>query len=348
MRICYISDSKAGHVAQAHGLFFALKRQYDQAELIELPVQSVSIIALIIYWLSRGRFGQLPDALKQQSIDLFIVVGHRTHWTGVLLKKIFKNSRLLVLMTPSLPLSWFDFAIIPAHDRGKAMIENRCPRARREAMLRDQGSSMSSSAAQDEGKKNQHIFISQGALNPIINQHRHETKRSLILIGGPSKRHGWSMDQLIAQVEQVIADHPDHQFTLTTSRRTPTDFLNQDLFQNLPTTVSVFPVQKTPKCWLFEQLQLASEVWVTEDSVSMLYEALTAGCQVHLLQMPRLKEDRITRSVDQLLEQGLVSHVSHQSEQLQQASPFTLNEAERAAHWLLQHLQKNHVEEIQH
>lgn len=315
MRICYVSDGKAGHVAQAHGLFFALKRQYDQVELIELPVQSVSIIALFIYWLSRGRFGQLPDVLKQQSIDLFIVVGHRTHWTGVLLKKIFKNSRLLVLMTPSLPLSWFDFAIIPIHDNPL---------------------------------EHDSVFISQGALNPIINQHRHEIKRSLILIGGPSKRHGWSMDQLIAQVEQVIADNPDHQFILTTSRRTPTDFLTQDLIQNLPTTVSVFPVDQTPKGWLFEQLQLASEVWVTEDSVSMLYEALTAGCQVHLLRMPRLKEDRITRSVDQLLEQGLVSHVSNQTEQLQQISPFTLNEAERAAHWLLQHLQKNHLEEIQH
>jgi mitochondrial fission protein ELM1 len=308
MRICYVSDGKAGHVAQAHGLFFALKRQYDQAELIELPVQSFSITTLIIYWLSGGRLGQLPDVLKPtQSIDLFIVVGHRTHWTGVLFKKIFKNSRLLVLMTPSLPLSWFDYAIVPLHDN--PLIQNN-------------------------------IFIAQGALNPVINEKRHQPNRVLMLIGGPSKRHGWSMDQLIAQVERVVNAHPDHQLILTTSRRTPDDFLAQGLFQHLPKTLSIFPVSQTPQGWLFEQLQLASEVWVTEDSVSMIYEALTAGCRVRLLKMPRLKEDRITRSVDQLLENGLVSYASSLNDDQQATcASISLNEADRAAIWLLQHLQ---------
>ena len=47
-------------------------------------------------------------------------------------------------------------------------------------------------------------------------------------------------------------------------------------------------------------MQLAEAVWVTEDSVSMLYEALTAGCKVGLIEIDRIKDDRITRQIDQL------------------------------------------------
>ena len=46
---------------------------------------------------------------------------------------------------------------------------------------------------------------------------------------------------------------------------------------------------------------------MTEDRVSMIYEALTAGCKVGVIQIDRLKEDRITKSVDEILKQGLVS-----------------------------------------
>ena len=52
------------------------------------------------------------------------------------------------------------------------------------------------------------------------------------------------------------------------------------------------------------QLQRAAEVWVTEDSVSMIYEALTAGCAVGLLPLERKADGRVPRAVDALLRQG--------------------------------------------
>lgn len=56
-------------------------------------------------------------------------------------------------------------------------------------------------------------------------------------------------------------------------------------------------------------MQKAEAVWVTEDSVSMIYEALTAGCRVGVIAMDRLKQDRITNSVDILLEKKLIANV---------------------------------------
>ena len=54
-------------------------------------------------------------------------------------------------------------------------------------------------------------------------------------------------------------------------------------------------------------MQKAEAVWVTEDSVSMIYEALSAGCKVGVIPMDRLKADRIVKSVDTLLDQRIVS-----------------------------------------
>ena len=68
-------------------------------------------------------------------------------------------------------------------------------------------------------------------------------------------------------------------------------------------------MEQTPQGWIFEEMQKAEAVWVTEDSVSMIYEALTAGCRVGVIAMDRLKQDRITNSVDILLEKKLIANV---------------------------------------
>ena len=80
-------------------------------------------------------------------------------------------------------------------------------------------------------------------------------------------------------------------------------------------------------------MQQAEAVWVTEDSVSMIYEALTAGCRVGVIQIDRLKQDRIVKSVDALLEKNIVSK-QFEIAQLAENTPF--EEAQRIALKLLQ------------
>jgi mitochondrial fission protein ELM1 len=107
------------------------------------------------------------------------------------------------------------------------------------------------------------------------------------------------------------------------------------LFQNTPENVQIFPVTATPAGWLFEQLQLAEIVWVTQDSGSMLFEALSAGCQVGLLAMPQIKEDTVTRATDLLSKQRfflpLSAYLKNESFQEKPA----IQEADRAVSWLL-------------
>ena len=58
--------------------------------------------------------------------------------------------------------------------------------------------------------------------------------------------------------------------------------------------------------WLRESLMRAPAAWVTADSVSMLFEALSAGCAVGVLEVPARRADRITRIASTLLAESRV------------------------------------------
>lgn len=293
-------------MSQAKGLFKALQAQQIDVQWLEIPVGGLSKFGLLLHWLSAGKLVQLPDIIQQQPVpDVILGIGHATHWAVLLLQKNYPQARTLVLMQPSLPDNWFNYLVVPAHDAPT-------PRA--------------------------NTFISQGVLNPLQDEQRHMAGRTLILIGGPSKRHGWDSMQLCEQLDRLFVCMPEQEFILTTSRRTPAEFLTRLAVTTPPPSLHVHPVEQTPAGWLFEQLQQAETVWVTEDSVSMLYEALSAGCKVGILAMPRLRQDRITGSVDRLLAEGQVLSLYDVLAGKKFRRAQALHEAGRVVHWLLEKL----------
>lgn len=201
-------------------------------------------------------------------------------------------------MQPSLPYRWFDLCLIPQHDH-PCSAEN--------------------------------IVVTKGALNPL----RPGIKRSntgLILIGGPSKHHAWSDDQLCAQLEQLLA-LSSCQWVMTSSRRTPTATVErlQDLHG-----VEFIPFGSTPAGWVIRQLGTAEQAWVTADSVSMLYEALTAGCAVGVLEVPVQRPDRLTRGINALAEAGTITLFSQWLKIRELCPSGAFNEADRCANIILQ------------
>jgi mitochondrial fission protein ELM1 len=315
MNIWHLSDGKAGHVAQARGLFVALERSAIDVITTDIAINTVSRFALWLHWITGGRLGQLPAALQGlPAPDLIVGVGHATHLALILLQKNFSHSRSVVLMRPTLPIAWFDFAIVPGHD------------------YHEQTPSVLA-----------HVFISKGVLNPLVNEGRHQAARHLILIGGASKRYGWAEDALVGQLQALwaaIGQQPEPQtILLTTSRRTPATFLAQLSKLGLPHNLELFPVTETPPGWLFEQLQQATVVWVTKDSGSMLFEALTAGCRVGLLEMPQIKKDTVTAATDLLAAQRFFLPLDAYLQGESFATVPALDEADRAVAWLLRQLQ---------
>ncbi|MBO8210074.1 mitochondrial fission ELM1 family protein [Acinetobacter nosocomialis] len=270
MHIVYVSDGKAGHRSQALGLFQAMQRQQANATFEEVSINDLPIISLI-----KALFSS-KNSLLQQAPDFIFGVGSHTHFRVWLLGKTFKKAKTVILMKPNLPIAWFDYAVIPEHD----------------GIL-----------------SNERVIVTRGALNPILNENRHQAGRILIALGGSSKRHQWNHEKVLLSVQKIVECNSNSEIILTTSRRTPVSFIDILKQQSFAKCLQICPVEQTPQGWIFEEMQKAEAVWVTEDSVSMIYEALTAGCRVGVIAMDRLKQDRITNSVDILLEKKLIANV---------------------------------------
>jgi mitochondrial fission protein ELM1 len=235
--------------------------------------------------------------------DLLIGAGHRTH-LPLLMASWRYGGRSIVLMRPSLPLRWFDLCLIPEHD---------------------------------EPAPSDRVLLTQGALNSIRPSQEQRLDQGLILVGGPSRHFAWDNATVGTMVETVIQQNPTIHFQLTTSRRTPQSFLRDHLQINAH-RLDVHPFAQTAPDWIAQALSRSGRAWVTADSVSMVYEALTAGCQVNILPLKQSAESRVARGLNQLVERHQVSLFdSDHSGPAELPLSAPLNEAQRCAEWIITH-----------
>ena len=276
LQLLILSDGKPGHENQSVGLAEAMARR--------VPAE----ICMIRLTEGKGIFPKTIQALSSPPVsrkpDFIIAAGHSTHLPLLLTARKYGACSIL-LMKPSLPLSWFDWCIAPEHDFRKSPFPKN-------------------------------VITSKGALNRVLPA-ASERKGKLCLIGGPSKTHGYEESGLIAQIKSISAGAP---WEIADSRRTPATLLPA-LAAQIP-GLTFFPHQETQPGWLASKLANAEEVHVTEDSVSMIYEALSSGAKVRILEMPRLRQDsRVIRGLDMLKSAGYFSS----------NSPGLLAEADRCA-----------------
>jgi mitochondrial fission protein ELM1 len=302
------TDGKAGHENQTRGLLAALAHHYPvDARWINVPAYASVLSSLMTRRFLPG-VGLPPP-------DLLVGAGHRTH-LPLLAARRAHGGRTVVLMKPSLPRAWFDLCVIPEHDDV-------------------QGSTSAAGAgrAGAAGVTGANVFTTRGALNPV-EPGKKDARAGLILIGGPSRHHGWSENDVLRQVETIVAGENDISWTLTTSRRTPSSTstrLRALTFKNL----TVVPVTETGPGWLSERLTSAAQVWVTEDSVSMVYEALTANAATGVLSVPAKRESRVVRGIAALSRDGLVTRFADWQRGRKLAPPAApFNEAARVAVWI--------------
>jgi mitochondrial fission protein ELM1 len=246
-----------------------------------------------------GFFGRIRAALaagaKLPKPDFIIAAGHATHFP-LLWLALKHRAKSIVLMRPSLPLACFELCIAPLHDFPKK-------------------------------PQRKNLILTRGAINRVHASPPQKTGR-LILIGGPSKTHGWNDAAMLEMLAKLTTAGG---WQLTDSRRTPEGFLEQ-IKKHLP-NIEIFSCKETAPDWLPDKLGRAKEVWVSEDSVSMIYEALSSGARVGLLPVPCLNShSRVLRGIDELTASGFLTPFSdwNQTGHLAQSAQ-TLNEADRCA-----------------
>lgn len=258
-----------------------------------------SISSAIYHYLIK----KFPAGAGLPDPDLIIAAGHGTH-LSMLCARHARAGKAIVLMKPSLPAALFDLCFIPSHDKpGSA----------------------------------KNIVQTQGALNTSLPSSQLNAARGLVMIGGESKHYSWDNTSLTAQIKEVL-NTPNIQWHITDSPRTP-DISRRSMHKLASDNVQYIPFNQAPAAWLHDALQQAGTVWVSEDSISMIYEAITSGASVGVFNVPIKNPGRISSAVKKMLDDKLITafHRWKSGTPLSPAKP-PLNEAARCAQLLLNRL----------
>lgn len=98
-----------------------------------------------------------------------------------------------------------------------------------------------------------------------------------------------------------------------------------------------FEYSQTPAGWVEQQYAKASTVWITSDSISMIYEALSSGCAVGVLSMDWIgKNNKFVQNEQLLLKNGIVISFADwkNGKNCRKLSGF--NEAQRCAQTIIE------------
>lgn len=275
-----------------------IKALSRELPVVEVEMRAVPGVQALSYLLA----GTFPPGERYPAPNLIIGAGHATHLNILAAKRAY-GGKTVVLMKPSLPRCFFDLCLIPQHD----------------------GVAPSKS-----------VILTQGALNTMQGTGDRDPGTGLILLGGLSRHYQWRDGEILASVGQLAADMPQVHWILTTSPRTPASLL-VGLDQLKLANLQVVPFQQTTQGWLSDVLGRAGQVWVTPDSVSMVYEALTSGVGVGVFDLPKKRSSRVVRGLDRLAQTGWVTRFRNwQPGQSLPRLTRELNEAGRCAKWIKQ------------
>ena len=203
---------------------------------------------------------KLPEGITKP--DIAIGAGHKTHLHLLAIKRCF-NAKIVVVMKPSLPLMFFDLCIIPKHD----------------------------------GIKNgPNIINTQSSLVNLNSNLKKKENTGLILIGGPSKHYFWDSKTVLEEICKISKKFKFRKLLLSTSRRTPFDFLDQLNELNIP-DIKVYEYSKIKSDWLDKHINKVKNIWVTNDSYSMVTEALASGADVDIIGLKVKQDSKLSKEM---------------------------------------------------
>lgn len=249
-------DGRAGHEKQTKGVLQALAELTTlTVEFQQLPVQSIPSIGRDLLSYMKIILRPAAGASRSQLFDLIVGTGARTHLPMLISKKQqpAPTPKLVTCMSPGPILrQQLDLCFIPRHDRP-------APAA--------------------------NVLTTTGPPCLVRYSPDHDPGHGLVLVGGiDRKSHVWQGDILCRQIETLVDDRHEIRWTIASSPRTPPETEAMlDALCSRQAKLTFFRVNQTGPGWVEEQYQRCREVWVTADSVSMIYEAVSAGCLVGVL-----------------------------------------------------------------
>ncbi|MEE8360384.1 MAG: ELM1/GtrOC1 family putative glycosyltransferase [Candidatus Omnitrophota bacterium] len=317
-KVVILSDMKQGHLNQSLSVFNIIKdcrrdsgfKDKDtQVEIIEVEYRNrfaravISLLVLLSSHIWQGSLGFLRLFLKEASFkrithvyaDIVISCGSSLSAVNVFLTRE-NNAKNCVIMKPGMmPLSNFNVAIIPAHDkppkRDNVVITQGAPNIINEESMRD-----------GSNRIREFFELTRG-------------KNIGILFGGDTPEYSLTtdiVDRLIDQVEESI-EKLDIGLLVTTSRRTPRsveELLKKRLDAHSRCDLLVIANEKNVKNAVGGILDLSDMVLVSGESISMVSEAASSGKKTLVFDLEKRRpSSKHACAIDALARDGYIAKV---------------------------------------
>ncbi len=309
LHITAFFDGSPGHGKQTNSVLRALQ-ELTPLSISHRKIPEPGLMRSIRDWFIYIKTSLISNLSKPDGsnpVDLIIGAGARTHLPMLIYKKEHP-AKIVTCMNPGFPLyKKMDLCLVPRHD-----LVNPA--------------------------KRENVFLTIGP--PVIAETngKHAPQKGLILIGGvDEKSHHWDLDLLRNQVYSILERKTYMDWTISSSPRTPDStmlMLRKVAADN--TNVSLFTSRETPDGWIERMYSACQSVWVTADSISMVYEALAFGCCVGLLPVKwKRQNSKFQRSVNFLIETKRVITYDSWMTGRPMVRGAALNEAARCAREIL-------------
>jgi uncharacterized protein len=302
INITLFLDGRPGHEKQSQAVAVAI------ADLVEVAITTIVLekkgpAGRLMEYLQL-RYGNDPESMLPESgTDMVIGTGSRTHLPLVAVHQRLKVPAITCMAPEWLLRRWFDLCLIPRHD------------------------------GLPEGGN---VMLTDGP--PVLPGPRLERdpSRGVILVGGvDDSSHHWDSRQIVADIGRLVEHSRSILWTISSSPRTPKETLEPlaDLARRFE-NVAFYHYADTPRGWVEQRYAESTYALVTADSISMMYEAITAGCRVGILPVKWKRSDnKFQRSIDYLHDRGLIGIMSAQQSEWpgERYTHLEFNEAKRCA-----------------
>lgn len=274
MNITVFLDGSPGHEKQSQAILQSLQ-EFEEVTIQEIKLEKTSFLDKVVGLIRLVLFPDGGCRYDVESAQILLGTGTTTHIPMLSCKKKY-SLPAVVCMAPDFYLrKQFDLCFVPRHDG-----------------LTEQS----------------HIFLTDGPPVLAPADLPEDESRGLILIGGiDSSSHYWESSQLVEYIEKITTEEHGKKWNVSSSPRTPGETCEKlKRLAEKTQNIEFFDYHETPQGWVEQQYAESSVVWVTVDSMSMVYEALTAGCRVGLLPLRWKNEsNKFRKSMDLLVSRRL-------------------------------------------
>ena len=206
----------------------------------------------------------------EHAFNIVISCGRKSVIPSLYLKNKYKSKIINIhIQDPKVPLSNFDFVIVPEHD----------------SLF---GENVIASKGAIHYLRSEELSQNEDYLKSRISK---EKKIVALIIGGPNKYYDYNdkiIDEIFSKIENNFIKN-NYQAIIIPSMRTPHRIIKkaEDYFDT-----NQIIINNVDKKAYLSSLKLADHIVVTCDSTSMISEAAITGKSIYVAQMPSVKNNK--------------------------------------------------------